>query len=930
MLVVLFLSKYSLYKDLTSLREALYYRSFLGPGGSYGWNLDIHLLGPLQSETHVFGHVDISRNCAIPAIRCYDHAEVVGTGQKLSITDIPSTSSSAVHQTRAGRKEKSFLTQNQGGSEGHSKFHLFRCDRRDMKLSLEKYHKTSDEREFCAARDGFDRLSTHFLDEPIELVDIYIDLADLHSSRYQFLTLSADRDQAVHYISRSHDCLADDDQTHKGGLGWRMEWALRVGKMYLRSGCPSRSQVCRALQYLREGATITEHPPHIRLDHVNMWLALVDRAFELSSSIEEAPFKPNGEHIFDMCETGLTIIDEGSWMASNIHYSNYNRQDAENRSFETGLQISAINATISLFDDFGIEQPVAQSDDQTRWFKCGEMGEWFVRLAEFLDASRSLFWRQLAQLRLPLDSELRSVDPSLFFRLRDVSEALSLRWGLRDGDCGGTSLLGLQTWRIWHERNEILKDVRRLPGFEGFLGEISREELMAVGSQGPVVVLLQIWNPTKLDLPGLALIFTPRSMRLVWIPLTVRELRQLHVSLRSMVHTRGDRFTPDESEPSPSSSESDFEDRAARRKRQGGANCVEDVLEKLWEKMVEPLLDAILNETGNGKSKSWAKPVSGCILPPLGTLLNSSYQEKDKRNRIWWCGIGESSFMPVHAAGIYRGSSPICVSDFFISSYTPSLQALINARKRPISIEAKVLAAAQPSPGWPYERIPNVKIDLREIVDNVPRENLLFPGGENQPDFEGLHTSVANVISKLPEASVLHLACHGTQIPDVPLGSGFILANGEILTILDLLKCHTPNAHTAILSACHTASNDVEQPEQSINLSTALLFCGFRSILASKWYVVDFLPLPGSDPNAGAVNVAGRWPIATDLRLRRQYTRQCSNPNLPRSKATLVLHEERKRTMTCSCPTLRQSMTQLPECCRNSIYLLSSMILLAI
>lgn len=216
-------------------------------------------------------------------------------------------------------------------------------------------------------------------------------------------------------------------------------------------------------------------------------------------------------------------------------------------------------------------------------------------------------------------------------------------------------------------------------------------------------------------------------------------------------------------------------------------------------------------------------------------------QSLDNRNRIWWCCLGEFSFLPIHAAGIYRGSSPsVCVSDFFVSSYTPSLGALIDARKRPIPKELKVLAAAQPTPGGKWNSLTNVVSELEEIGKIVPPKNLIYLGGNDQLDLTGEHTSVQNVLEKLSEASVLHLACHGEQDIHNPMKSGFILANGERLTIQELIKHRLPNAYMAILSACHTASNDVEQPEEVMNLASALMFLGFESILGTKWYVSRF------------------------------------------------------------------------------------------
>lgn len=197
--------------------------------------------------------------------------------------------------------------------------------------------------------------------------------------------------------------------------------------------------------------------------------------------------------------------------------------------------------------------------------------------------------------------------------------------------------------------------------------------------------------------------------------------------------------------------------------------------------------------------------------------------------------MGEFSFLPIHAAGIYTGKSSIGLSDFFLSSYTPTLTALLCARERATPSEVKVLAATQPNPGGRWNRLPQVQDELREIVQAVPSANILLLGDNNQPDFDGRYTSVENVLKKLPEASVLHLACHGTQSTTDPLSSGFILANGERLTIEGLLKYRLSNAHVAILSACHTASNDVERPEKVVNISSALMFLGFSSILATKW-----------------------------------------------------------------------------------------------
>ena len=191
--------------------------------------------------------------------------------------------------------------------------------------------------------------------------------------------------------------------------------------------------------------------------------------------------------------------------------------------------------------------------------------------------------------------------------------------------------------------------------------------------------------------------------------------------------------------------------------------------------------------------------------------------------------------MPIHAAGIYQGDSYTSVSDYFISSYTPTVGALLRARKRLLPKRCKILTVAQPDPGPKLDKLPCVQDELQKILEIVPHAFLIPPGDSDRPDLEGKDATVGNVVNKLPEANILHIACHGVQDKDDPLKSAFILADGNTLTVEEIMKLSLPNAHMAILSACHTASNDPAVPDESINLASALLHAGFSSILGTKW-----------------------------------------------------------------------------------------------
>jgi CHAT domain-containing protein len=94
--------------------------------------------------------------------------------------------------------------------------------------------------------------------------------------------------------------------------------------------------------------------------------------------------------------------------------------------------------------------------------------------------------------------------------------------------------------------------------------------------------------------------------------------------------------------------------------------------------------------------------------------------------------------------------------------------------------------------------------------------------------------SVSHVLEQLPDATVLHLACHGHQSQEDPLTSGFSLYDNR-LKLEQLIPLRLPRAKLAYLSACETASTDMYQPDEVINLAATMLFVGFKSVIATMW-----------------------------------------------------------------------------------------------
>jgi CHAT domain-containing protein len=209
---------------------------------------------------------------------------------------------------------------------------------------------------------------------------------------------------------------------------------------------------------------------------------------------------------------------------------------------------------------------------------------------------------------------------------------------------------------------------------------------------------------------------------------------------------------------------------------------------------------------------------------------------------VVWIPTGEFAFVPIHAAESYAYGARDCCADYVVSSYSPTVTALRNAQRRlrPIAqATTKILLGVVPEPepehtsGW--APLPFVAAEVAAIRAAVPSEALLPLPRE---DEEAGGARVASVLGALPDATVLHLACHGYQDRKNPLASGFVLRNG-VLTVARLMRVALPDAFLAFLSACETAKGDAGQPDQTVHLAATMLFVGFKSVIATLWSMGD-------------------------------------------------------------------------------------------
>jgi CHAT domain-containing protein len=215
------------------------------------------------------------------------------------------------------------------------------------------------------------------------------------------------------------------------------------------------------------------------------------------------------------------------------------------------------------------------------------------------------------------------------------------------------------------------------------------------------------------------------------------------------------------------------------------------------------------------------------------------------RPRVHWCANGDFVFLPLHAAGIYSGpqASRECCSDYVVSSYTPTVSALLRAQAQAPSVRSAdidMLLVAEDSAKNPaLSKLWSVRTELMRVESIATMKHF-----GHTVETIARDATVERVTKRIKTASFVHLACHGLQHRTNALESGFYLKDDK-LTISKLMELQLDCPWFAYLSACETAKGDAKQPDQVMHLAAAMLFAGFTHVVATMWlaklesYLID-------------------------------------------------------------------------------------------
>jgi hypothetical protein len=95
-------------------------------------------------------------------------------------------------------------------------------------------------------------------------------------------------------------------------------------------------------------------------------------------------------------------------------------------------------------------------------------------------------------------------------------------------------------------------------------------------------------------------------------------------------------------------------------------------------------------------------------------------QKSEDPSRLWWCPTGPFSFVPIHAAGMYDTDGTDCVSDYVISSCTPTLAALLDPPTH-ATTSFKMTAVIEPNAPNCLP-LPGTETELKQIKSRVPSQ----------------------------------------------------------------------------------------------------------------------------------------------------------------------------------------------------------------
>lgn len=389
------------------------------------------------------------------------------------------------------------------------------------------------------------------------------------------------------------------------------------------------------------------------------------------------------------------------------------------------------------------------SDAAALSLRCGEDVSEALRL---LELGRGVMISMLLETRTDI-TDLAVKQPDLaskFSKLRDQLDSSAIG----DKNLSNAYERGIflsrtaDVYEAAEEFNNVVTQIREIEDFQNFLLGPTTDELRNLARAGPLIYL----NHSRYGSD--AFLITRSGIK--HLPLTNLEPGDLERHTSTLDRVLGN-------------------DSLATRSR--NIRAMREVLEWLWDVIVEPILTELGFTTSPGTVKEWP--------------------------HVWWIPVGRLSKFPLHAAG-YHSKDGRNTLDRVISSYTPTIRALVYSRNHQERVvdDQKILMTVMPM--TPKQcALPFSEQEIKAIDSALPeRVQRIILQSPNKAD----------VLEDIHKCSIIHFSCHGAIDAD-PSKSRILFMDWETnpFSVGDMAALKLGEVRLAYLSACHAANSRDEE-----------------------------------------------------------------------------------------------------------------------
>ncbi|KAJ7191957.1 CHAT domain-containing protein [Mycena pura] len=580
-------------------------------------------------------------------------------------------------------------------------------------------------------------------------------LAISFTDRYWRLGNLQDLEAALQYNQEAVKLTPED---HSDKAGRLQNLAVSFTDRYQRLG--NLQDLEAALQYNQEAVKLTPE------DHSDKAGRLQSLAVSLADHYRRFQNPRDLQDIHKYYRLSFQIISstpESSWQAA-LHWGTFAAQ------FSPTYCITAYVAAFSLLPEL-------------LWI--GHSISVRHNLLHTLDISKATSTAVKTCINLsPLTSTVEILEQGLATTFQQMLQLKTAVDGLPDEQAQKFKELSMKLYtegsddsmNIVNQRNDLIKEIRKQPGFQFFLLPKAYSALCQAAQQGPVVIL----NSHKQSCDGI-IILNPTSdpVHVAFSNVTLDLLHSHSVVLKGLCghRVRGQ---------SASSRLFGYKEGLLSSKEKFA-----NMLDWLWTHIVELVYKTLKSHGIYG-------------------------------GRLWWLPTGAFTGLPLHACP---------PSDHFIHSYTATLGSLLEAYNKPsrgVNKLGVVGVTQTDSEGANY--LKGVGLEVESILSTVQKPYVSC--------LQGAQATVDGVKTQLQNCSWLHLACHGTQDLIEPTKSRLLLYEGN-LELETILRMPLQNAEVVFLAACQTAMGDSELVNESFHLGGGFIAAGFRGAIGTLWSMQD-------------------------------------------------------------------------------------------